>query len=270
MVVFTPNDAVNYDYSAIALNQLVDLTVKPDEPGNQSDPAVEKVIALINALPDPVSTVADAARVAEATVEYEALTKEQKAQVPTDLKNRLAKAQTQASTVNHFDQNNSVSVSGDKLPWFVRIIVTPIPKTEPAWAKFEGKISGKKLEALFDIKLINTLTGLDYQPLTGESVNVVVDGINLPSGKKVTVFHEKQNGSIETIQALINGKKVSFKTSSFSPFGLATDPTVKTTSNNSTPTTGDMALGWLLEVAYLLIAGSVILWLWRKRQLGQK
>ncbi|MCL2781508.1 MAG: hypothetical protein FWD74_08530, partial [Actinomycetia bacterium] len=134
-------------------------------------PSMADVIKAIDSLPDPVKNWADADKVAKATNMFNALPAQQRAQLPQSLQDKLAKAQKQAGRVNHVDGGSTVTGS---LPWNIRLVVTPIKTTDPRYTKFAGTVTNKQLLALFDIKLINTLTGKVYEPPAGTSVTVTL------------------------------------------------------------------------------------------------
>jgi hypothetical protein len=171
----------------------------------------------INALPSPIQTRDDADKVADATNAYNALSDYEKSLIPQDIKDMLAAAQEQAGQVNHTHGDNSVS--GD-LPWYIRVVVSPLSETDPNYSSFLDKLGNKNLLGLYDIKLLNTLTGDEYEIPAGESVTVQLGAVDLTGVEDVVVVHQKKDGTIEAINAATTGNKVTFLASSLSLYGV--------------------------------------------------
>jgi len=227
----------------ITFDSLTSLTAGPhtlmigawDAAGNTSDiltvniPAyqgdsLQAVLDMIDSLPDTVVTWADADKLAAATNAFEALSNTDLIQMQQDYQDyidRLYTAQAQAMPVNERDGN--VSVSGD-LPWNVRIEATPPAASGSLYNTFLGKLGGKKLLALYDIKLIDILTGDEYILPDGMTVTVTIDKLPLTGEKNVIIAHEKGAG-VEYITGSVNGNKISFSAASFSLYGVAADQT---------------------------------------------
>ena len=75
---------------------------------------------------------------------------------------------------------------------------------------FFDKLTDKKLFVLYDISLINTLTGDKYELPVGETVTVEIAGLNLTGAENIVMAHEKKNGTIEYITGTINSNKITF------------------------------------------------------------
>jgi hypothetical protein len=198
-------------------------------------PATDEVVVKIDNLPNPVKTVVDADKVTEVTNAYNALSDTEKAQISQGDKDKLVVAQMAAGTVNGTTGN--VIVSRDNLPWNVRLIVTPIDSATANFIVFSGKLTDKELLALFDLKLIDTLTGEAYELPAGQTVTVEMGGVLLNGAMNTVIAHEKPDGTIEYISATVEGTKITFKASSFSLYGVATQNTSASTStsNSSNP-----------------------------------
>jgi hypothetical protein len=213
-------------------------------------PSMEEVIALIDALPNPVTTWAEADEVAAVTNLYAALPLEEQAQIPQDVLDKLTQAQEQADAVNKSD--TEASVTGE-LPWNVRLEVTPVSDT----AAFARKLpQGKDLLALFEIRLIDTLTGEEYVLAASQSVSVTLQ--QSTSGKQgVVLYHEKADGSVERIAASVKGDTVTFSAKDFSLYGVAAD---QPKNDDGAPTTGDESnLPLWIALLALSIAGLTAL-----------
>jgi len=177
---------------------------------------------------------------------------------------KLADAQNAAGEVNHKDGN--ITVAAKDLPWNVRIVIIPISKTDPRWPKFAGKLNNKDLYALYDIKLIDTLTGKEYELPVGKTVTITISNLTV-GGKNSVIAHQKADGSIEYITATIKGSEstVSFKASKFSLYGVAADAKSKQEKEKLAlilPNTGDsstMAQWLLLACMPLALLGSMVI-----------
>jgi len=201
---------------------ITEAEVIPATGGNTT--AVDEVIDNINSLPDP-DAVSDTDTgfvddVIEATNSYNNLSDDEKAQIPQSVKDKLAQAQAKAGAINH-KSGNATLVSA--LPWNIRLVVTLTPATNAEYAAFFGKLTGKKLLVLYDIKLINTLTGEIYELPAGQTVTIELAGLNLNGVKGIAIAHEKKDGTIEYLIATVNGNKLTFTTSSCSLFGVTAD-----------------------------------------------
>ncbi|MCL2882539.1 MAG: hypothetical protein FWF45_06620 [Coriobacteriia bacterium] len=181
-------------------------------------PAMDKALDAINKLPKKVKSKKDADATADATRDYDVLSKGEKGQIPQDAKKKLKTAQDQAAAVNHTD--GDFTVTGSSLPWNIRLVVTLVPQSDPRYAPFAGKLGGKLLSALYDVKLVNTLTGKAYEPPQGQTITVTIKNATFAGLKNVTVAHEKASGALEYIPATRRGATLSFSASSFSLYGI--------------------------------------------------
>jgi len=223
-----------------------------------TDDALQALLDMIDSLPDPVKTWADADKVAEATIALNALSDDDQNQLWDEYQDyyyKLYDAQAQAMDVNERDRN--VYVSGD-LPWNVRIVATPIASSETQYKTFLGKLGGKKLIALYDIKLINLLTGDDFEMPTGMSVIITIKNLPLAGEKNIVIAHEKGTGA-EYITAHVKGSTVWFSAYSFSLYGVAADKTSAGGGGtaSSSPQTGDSSNTGSLWI--LLLASAVLI-----------
>jgi len=234
----------------------------------EDSPSMDDVIAAIDALPNPVKTWADADKVAAATNTFDNLSVGQRAGIPQSEKDRLQTAQDQSGPVNETD--GSYSVSGT-LPWNIRLEVTPVPQYDSKWAAFLNRLSsGRQLLYLYEIELVDTLTGNSYALPAGQTVTATLGGLTLTGAKNVIMAHEKTNVSIEYIRASVSGNAVVFMASSFSLYGVAADKTASGTAasasggssgsvNPSSPQTGDDSNPLTLWVLLAISAGLTAL-----------
>jgi len=226
-------------------------------------PSVQALTDAVNALPKPVRTWADADKVAQASILEAGLTSAQRALVPQSVLDALAQAQSQAGPVNRADTTGKGSVTGGAtLDWSVRLIVTPIASSDARWATVAGLVpAGKKLLALYDIKLVDTLTGQAVQPPGGGSETVALSSVPVNGATGVIVIHVNGDNTSTTLSPTVSGSTVTFTTSSFSLFGVAGTPAAApsggggptVTTGGHVATVGEM---WLGLVALL---GAVIL-----------
>jgi len=233
-------------------------------------PTVQDVIDMIDALPNPVVTTSDADKVATVTNAFGMLSDQ--ALIPPGEQAALATAQQQSATVNETNKANGVVISGANLPWYIRLEVTPYTSSSSQYSAFAGKLSGKKLLALYDLKLVNTLTGAVWEPPAGTTVTVDLSKVNLAGATGVAVVHQKTGGAMETLKATVKGKTVTFTASSFSLYGVTATPATSSnssTSTTATPNTGDysnMAMWLWMGCAALIILLSGLTRLVRMRR----
>jgi len=220
---------------------------------------VQATMKILPALPVPVRNWADADKVAKVTNAVNALPAKERAQLPQSLKDKLAKAQTQAGRVNHIDGANTITGS---LPWNIRLVVTPIAASDPRYTNFVDALTGKQLVALFDIKLINTLTGATYEPPAGTVLTVTLGKLSLEGVTGIAVDHQLAAGALEQLAASVHGDAVTFQASSFSLYGVVAD-----SNQYSIPAglaaapsggAGGLAL-WLALLVGLCLAGAALL-----------
>ncbi|MCL2781308.1 MAG: hypothetical protein FWD74_07445, partial [Actinomycetia bacterium] len=202
------------------------MTIKPTA-------AMTSAADKINALPYPVQDQADADQVASATKAFNALSPAQQAQLPATVRGTLKTAQTEAGPVNHAASN--VTVAG-KLPWNIRLVVTEIDSSDPSYAAFAAAAGGQQPLALYDIKLVNTLTGKAYEPPVGTSLTVTLGGLSLTADQSVAVVHQKASGALEQLSAKAFGDTVTFKATSFSRYGVFEGQAADQVAGGSIPT----------------------------------
>ena len=228
--------------------------------------SMQEVIDKINSLPNPIKNWDDADIVADVTNAYGHLTDDEKDQIPDDVKEKLKVAQEQSSEVNL--RHNNVTVSAQNLPWGIRVIATPVPKSDPRYNAFFEKLTDKKLITLYDISLLNTLTGNKYTLPVGETVTVEIGDLILTGAENVVITHEKKDGTVEFITGTVSGNKITFTASDFSLYGIAANADKKPNPTKPViPGTGDNSNMTLWLLTALISLGAVLsLTVGRKRR----
>ncbi len=175
----------------------------------------ETTIEDINDVPESIISSADIDKVVAATKTYEALPEEQKILVTNT--SGLNAAQEEAKTINH--TSNDVTVTG--IDWNIKLIVTPLTHDQEAMESFNAEIERRTLLSLYEMKLLNLLTNEYYEVPYGQEVSVTIPCGNLEEYENIVVAHKNSGGGIEYLDVNINENTASFKTSSFSQFGIA-------------------------------------------------
>jgi len=230
-----------------------------------TSPSVQALINAVNALPKPVRTWADADKVAQAANMLTALSADLRALVPSGTLDALTLAQSQSGPVNRADTAGHGSVTGGApLNWSVRLIVTPVASSDARWASVASLApSGKKLLALYDIKLVDTLTGQAVQPPNAGSVTVNLSAVPLNGATGVAVIHVNADNTPTTLAASASGNSVSFGTSSFSLFGVFGTPAAAPSGGGVFVDTGGSVFAggglWLGVIAPLAAVMCVII-----------
>ena len=162
-----------------------------------------------------ISSESDVDAVVRATQNYMNLSDEDKEQV-TNIDD-LKKAQTNAGNINH--SSNGVEISG--VNWNIKIIVTPLSDNEEQMRNFAEKVERRSLFSLYEIHLVDVMTGLDYEVPFGQKISVILPAPDLTGCTSAVVAHEKDAGNMEYLDINIVGDRAQFETSSFSMFGIA-------------------------------------------------
>ncbi|MFT8639176.1 MBG domain-containing protein [Bifidobacterium sp.] len=218
--------------------------------------AMDEVVDIINDLPDTIKTPADAEKVLEATKALESLTDAERAQILGKIKDRLAALQKQALKVNQSDSTGNTVESKPALPWYVRLVVEP-ENTADHTQRFARFIDGDtKLEAVFDVHLVDSRNNKEYELPEGQAVTVTINDERLSGLSGGKVIHEIAADSFEEVESAFDAqsKTVSFKTSSFSYFAV-----FSTGQNDALGKTGSATLPLAAIAAVLVLCGSAIL-----------
>jgi len=196
-------------------------TVTVQQPSQPAKDVIDRILAL----PDPVLTWADADIVAAVTNAVAALSATEKAEIPQSQLDRLTAAQTQAGPVNRTDVTNGATITSGAMNWNIRLVLTPIPASDTRSAAITAQLSNRKILALYDAVLIDTLTGQHVQPPIGQTITVALTKVPLAGATNVAVVHRTSGGAIETVPSTVSGATVTFTGSAFSPYGVTADKT---------------------------------------------
>jgi uncharacterized repeat protein (TIGR02543 family) len=195
------------------------------------------VRVLLNVLPDPVEDRDDADQVAATTSAYNTLSTGEQSQFPSALLDKLTTAQNESAAFNK--QDNEGDVAGDDLLWSVRLVVDAVPANNNDNITFRAHVPGNKdLLAVFDVRLINTLTGEEYEMELGQTVTVNLSQ-NTAGKNGIVLYHEKENGTLEIIPATVNGNSLTFIAYGFSLYGIAANKVAPQGIQNSMPEVDD-------------------------------
>lgn len=218
---------------------------------------------------------ADADAVADATSRYNDLSDDEKAQIPAELTDQLAAAQKQADAVNK--KNGASSVTGD-LPWNIRLMIAPIDSSDASYAAFLDLLGGKKLVQLADVYLFDTLSQTKYELPAGQSVTLTLGGLSLAGATGVVVAHQKEDGTLEYLDATVSDTAVTFTASSFSLYGVAAQTistpgsgspgstTTTSTTGSGLAKTGDAGVNMFTALLFCGIAGAALVLYWSRRR----
>lgn len=169
----------------------------------------------INNVPQDIASENDIDSVIKATQAYDSLSDEDKQKV-TNLE-QLKSAQKKAGVMNH--KSGGVEVSG--IDWNAKVYITPLNDNLEQMKKFDEKVDRRTVLSLYEIKLVDVLTGKAYEVEYGKTVSVTIPSVDLFGYKNIVVVHEKNTGSIEYLDASISPDVIQFETTSFSKFAVA-------------------------------------------------
>lgn len=169
----------------------------------------------INNVPQDIASENDIDSVVKATQAYDSLSDEDKQKV-TNLE-QLKSAQKKAGVMNH--KSGGVEVSG--IDWNAKVYITPLNDNLEQMKKFDEKVDRRTVLSLYEIKLVDVLTGKAYEVEYGKTVSVTIPSVDLFGYKNIVVVHEKNTGSIEYLDASISPDVIQFETTSFSKFAVA-------------------------------------------------
>ncbi len=175
----------------------------------------EVSISEILNVPKEVNTTDDVDAVVKATKTYMNLSDEDKEQV-TNIDD-LKKSQENAGRINH--SSGDVEIAG--VDWNIKLMVTPLTDNEEQMRSFEEKVDRRSLISLYEIHLIDLLSGNNYEVPYGQEVSVILPAPNLTGYSNAVVAHETSGGSMEYLDLNVVDYRAQFKTSSFSKFGIA-------------------------------------------------
>jgi len=259
--------SLKYDGTDVGVHDIVEdvpfsnpnyhVTFVPGTMTIEEDASVQAVIDMIDALPGTVSTVENADAVANATNRYAALplATRQSPDVQAAY-GRLLTAQLQAATVNHAGLGTGSSGSNAVLPWNVRLTSTTIGASDGRYADFQGKLGDRRLVALFDVSLTDTLTNDPYALSANTAIAVEIKGLALAGATGVSVSHLKSDGTLETVATTATSDSVTFTATSFSPYGITAQPPAVAVPLTQT---GATILAWPRLLPVSVIAGIFLI-----------
>jgi len=236
---------------------------KYDDAVNQyNDLVTEDVTEKINDIGEVQYTEASKGKIEEAMAAYDAMTDEQKALLPQDLKDKLEKAfsdydQMDVDATRSYmkDEDNGVAIEteGRGVPRNVELRVEVKTQVSPR----EGGVSPEAIQAMlkksqkiakiYDVKLIQTEGGIEkeIQPSDIKEGMKIKIHMAIPEGVKtegLKVLHIHGDGSIDLIDDVtIDGDNAIVEVSSLSEFAL-----VEKTGHG-------FCIGWIVFIFDLLV-----------------
>lgn len=197
-------------YNITNIQDDVVITVK-NVKKNPEEVTIDDVVKI----PDEIASENDIDDVIKATLAYDSLSDEEKAQVTNNAK--LKEAQKKSGELNH--SSKGISIVG--VDWNIKLIVTSLNEDKEKMEAFATKVDRRSLLSLYEIQLINVLNNQEYEVPYGQKVSVNMPIPDLTEYKNIVVAHEKKSGSMEYLDVNIVGDTAQFQTSSFSMFGIA-------------------------------------------------
>lgn len=190
------------------------LTIAPSE-------MQQRVIDAILALPEQITSYAQADAVFDVAALFAQMSDEEDASFPDSVFARLVTATVAAGKVNHVDPESGITAAAAELPWYVRLRVDQVSSEDAA--VFAGTLTaGRELLALHDIHFENPKAGgANWQPATGTSVSISLPEVARPGYGDIQVQHRLASGDMETLAATVEGTTVRFDGTSFSPYGVS-------------------------------------------------
>ncbi|AMC94044.1 hypothetical protein AOC36_08600 [Erysipelothrix larvae] len=183
--------------------------------------SVEKVVRSMP-LPELEMERHDAVSFADAVAEtvnaFNALSEEEKAQLPDEVKEQLVEAQVQAGIINHTTEQATV----EGLNWDIRLVVEELSQQATDFESIRESIEAYDVLYLFDIYLLNTLTGDRHILKEGDVVTLVFEGIEFEEGTEIMIVHQLKDGTLEYIDATLKDGVITFIATSFSYYGIIT------------------------------------------------
>ncbi len=197
------------------------------------DAAVVELEKSIAELSDTVADDIQLKAVLDVSRIYNTLTTEQKLMMDSASSKKLAGLQQAAAVYNHTDKG--VTVSGN-IPWYVALRVELDNDTETYAA------TGLETIVPYEISLWDMMNDTAYMLTGGEKATLtmkVPEDLHLYDGLKVV--HYMDENHYEFIELRIDGDKMSFSTSTFSPFNVAGSNVLVGGTNDKKPSvsTGD-------------------------------
>lgn len=225
LVLLNDKDAITQSggtYELFNVRDNGEITVKNVVKNNESS-----VIEMVEEIDEQINSADNTTAVIEASKKYNALTDDEK-ELLTNV-SKLKNAQEQVAKIHH--TSNGVTVTG--IDWNIKVEAIPMDYDQETVDRLSEKMERKSVVSLYEIKLINTLTGEKYEIPYGSEVSVSIPAPNLEGYQNEVVVHENSVGSIEYLDVLINEGTANFTTKSFSIFGIAAKEVPNYSKNSS-------------------------------------
>ncbi len=225
LVLLNDKDAITQSggtYELFNVRDNGEITVKNVVKNNESS-----VIEMVEEIDEQINSADNTTSVIEASKKYNALTDDEK-ELLTNV-SKLKNAQEQVAKIHH--TSNGVTVTG--IDWNIKVEAIPMDYDQETVDRLSEKMERKSVVSLYEIKLVNTLTGEKYEIPYGSEVSVSIPAPNLEGYQNEVVVHENSVGSIEYLDVLINEGTANFTTKSFSIFGIAAKEVPNYSKNSS-------------------------------------
>ncbi len=183
----------------------------------------------------------------------------------------LKVAQNIVDKENHKDKETGISISG--IEWNIKLVIEKI-SDDKVDKSFKDKLQDKDLLAMWDIKLVDVLTGEEVKLNKIVSVKIPATLVNNIEGyEEILVLHRHNNGEIELLSCEISNGEIVFNASEFSQYGIVgckenkkddAQPVEETQVNNKETPNNTLWIWWAVGVALCISILIVILVLKRK------
>lgn len=145
--------------------------------------------------------------------EYDAMSAELKAQVFNY--DDLEALTNKLGVGNHKDE--AIGLEADGLEWYIQLVVDDVTSgTE--YDNFANSIGNNTLIKLWDIYLVNLLTGETYHPV--QKLTLKVGNIDVSEYEEIRIAHLTEAGQMEYFDCTITDGYLTWETDSLSLFGL--------------------------------------------------
>lgn len=175
----------------------------------------EVTIDSIMQVPETVVSESDVDAVIAATNAYNSLTDEEKELVRN--KHELESAQRNSGDINH--TAGDITITG--VDWNIKLVVKDLSNDSEQMDAMQSDVDRRELLSLYDIDLIDTLTGEEYEIPYGISAQLTMPTPNLIGYKNNVVVHKNDVDNIEYIDVNIVDDIAKLEISSTGLFGIA-------------------------------------------------
>lgn len=175
----------------------------------------EVTIDSIMKVPENVVSESDVDAVIAATNAYNSLTDEEKELVRN--KHELESAQRNSGDINH--TYGDITITG--VDWNIKLVVKNFSNDSEQIDSMQSEVDRRELISLYDIDLIDTLTGEEYEIPYGSSAQITMPTPDLTGYKNIVVVHKNDVDNIEYIDVNIVDDTAKLEISSTGLFGIA-------------------------------------------------